>query len=423
MKKRGLLCGVLALFGLLLIGATNRPLGTNPFSGGREESGFSIHVVDEDIDDDVFEVVDADTGFTPMAADTTIKVFYEGGNGDTALVRIWGIRPKNVRSANDTLRSWTELLKVDGGDTVTTDSIYHAFNQAWLDTGEASAVRVWPAGQSNTAKRLRTIPARRISAPIAQFIFGGDDSPEVSSIEVGMSRRMNSMLDSVAWSQGGSWPKIDTLVGDSDADTSLVIPIQGAQSIGYTWKTTVKDGSLAGGGYSLTITPQVSHDSTNWFSLISNAVFTKTASANGTTIQVLYNTAGDTILAGGRNIAYIDGSRFLRWIAAYSVDTYIAGVSDSTFIALIQDRQYQPGTIGISYELRVYPNIENPVNYAADYWVMEQAYVNGSDPTKVFSWPNGLRLPKRTMIAVVARGDIDNMAGYATITGNRRTRQ
>lgn len=432
MRKNKLIYGLLALMALCLLGAANKPFGTNPFTGGRSDGGFSLQVVDEDIDDDGFEIVDADTGYTPMAADTTIKVYYDHASGDTALVRVWGIRPKNTRSVNDSLRSWTELLKVGGGDTVTTDSIYHAFNQAWLDSAENAPVYVWPAGQSHTLKRLRSIPPRRIVSPIAQFVFGNDDSPEITAIEVGLSQSASSLLDSVDWYNGRpngngvplgvtSAVSVDTLTGDTDADTSFVIPIQGIQSLGYTWQANVIDGSIAGGNYSLTITPQVSQDQANWFSLVSSAVFTKSASANATTMQVLYNTSGDTILAGGKNIAYIDGSRFLRWVAAYSVDAYLGGVSDTTFVTLIQDRQYWPGSVGISYEIRVYPNIENAVQFANDYWVLDRAYINGKPHT--FSWPDGLRLPKRTMIAVVAKGDIDDMRGFVTITGSRRTRQ
>ena len=115
--------------------AAPRPHGTNPRAGGITGAGFNVFTVDNDIDQ-AFELVTADTGFTPLAANATVKVaFLSASSGDTALVQVWGILSDVNR---DTLGYHRELLKVAGGDTVATDSTYHIYETAFLDSAVAS---------------------------------------------------------------------------------------------------------------------------------------------------------------------------------------------------------------------------------------------------------------------------------------------
>lgn len=176
----------------LWLGAASRPFGTDPFSGGYEGKAFNITVTDTDIDA-AFEVVNADSAanytYTPVATDTTVMVKYLGGNGDTALVKITGIRPKrgvgngnSYSAGRDTLAYVEKLLKVDGGDSVAVDSVLHMFEQAWVDSAKGALILVWAKGNSATGTPLVKIPKNRITSPIAHVLFGANDTPVLEQI-------------------------------------------------------------------------------------------------------------------------------------------------------------------------------------------------------------------------------------------------
>lgn len=184
-----------ALVGLAILsmGAANAPFGTNPFAGSREGQGFAFTVVDTDIDN-AFEIVNEDSGanytYTPMAADTTLRIRYFGSSGDTALVHVTGIRPKRGGAGGtmkDTLSSYHKTYKVNGGDSVSTDSVLHMFEQAWVDSGKAALIIVWSKGQSKSSAPLAKIPLRRIASPIAHLLFGSHDSPVLNQITYGVA--------------------------------------------------------------------------------------------------------------------------------------------------------------------------------------------------------------------------------------------
>lgn len=179
---------VLLAGGVLWLGAANKPFGTDPFSGGYEGKPFNITVTDTDIDA-AFEIVNADSGalytYTPIATDTTVLVKYLGSNGDTALVKITGIRPKRggaYAAGKDTLGYVEKLLKVDGGDSVAVDSVLHMFEQAWVDSAKGALILVWAKGNSATGTPLVKIPKNKITAPIAHVLFGAGDTPVLEQI-------------------------------------------------------------------------------------------------------------------------------------------------------------------------------------------------------------------------------------------------
>lgn len=156
-------------------------IGTNPFGGSQSGDGFDFVVVDSDIGTS-FELVVQDTGFTQMTVDTTLKVSYHGASaGDSAVVRLRGLRP-NSGSFRDSLAYHTETVVVDSGDTVETDSTFHIFEDAWLDSTEAQPVTVfWRLGSGGTT-RLDSIVAGTYVSPIAQRVFGNHDRPSIQRI-------------------------------------------------------------------------------------------------------------------------------------------------------------------------------------------------------------------------------------------------
>ncbi|GEM_PF-4105315 len=439
--KQKLIALVLVVVGVGFLGAAGRPFGTDPFSGSREGQGFVLHVVDTDIDE-AFEIVDEDSAgaytYTPISTDTTVMIRYYGSNGDTARVTVTGIRPKrggNGGTMKDSLSYYSRTYKVDGGDSTATDSVLHMFEQAWVDSGKASMVVVWAKGSSPTTNPLRKIPPRRITTPIAHLQFGSHDTPVLERAIFGViDSSRTALFDSVRWSQSASGVARnvmrDTLVGDTDADTSRVYRVDGLQAAQAVVTIVVSDGSSAGGNYSLTITPQVSIDSTNWIS--NGPAYSQTSSAGATTSQILfYTTASATGLgaiqiATKAQLARLDASLYLRWLTAYSVDTYKGGVSDSTFVNIRLGRQYEPSDKGVLYELRQYPNIENALQYPNDYVVRDRVRVPAGEEV-VRDYQNatsgGIELPEKCYIAVVARGDDADRSGYVTLIGKRRARR
>ena len=446
MRKWGMPAVLLAASALWL-GAAGRPFGTNPFSGDFGGDGFNIHVVDSDIDE-TFEIVDTDSGasytYTPISTDTTVMIRYNGSNGDTAIIHVTGIRPKrgNASGANysaqkDSLAWYHKMYKLDGGDSTATDSVLHMFEQVWVDSGEGNSVIVWAKGNSATSTPLRKIPPRRITAPIAHVLFGTQDTPLLEKVVYGVyDTSRTALFDSVMWSQSASGVQnkramVDTLVGDSDVDTSRVVLIDGLEALSVFITSTVVDGSIAGGEYSLTMTPQVSIDSTNWTSI--GPTFTQTASATASQSQILFyttdsGTAVPSRVATKAQRTLIDASLYLRWIVTRTVDTYKAGVSDSTFLNIRMARQYPPSDKGVVFELRQYPNIENALQYTADYVVRDRAHVlAGQEVVRDFNPAGqaggGMQLPPRCYLAIVAKGDDADRVGYVALVGKRRSRR
>lgn len=435
----------LVVAAVFLLGPASRPFGTNPFSGDIAGDGFIVHVVDTDIDE-AFEIVDEDSSdrytYTAISTDTTVMLRYAGANGDTALIHVTGIRPKrgvgtgaNYAAGRDTLAYYHKMYKLDGGDSTATDSVLHMFEQAWVDSGEANTVLVWAKGNSATSTPLRKIPPRRITSSIAHLLFGAGDTPLLEGITYGVyDTSRTALFDSVRWSQSAAGvpnlrAMVDTLVGDSDVDTTKIVRLDGLQAMSAFITSTVVDGSIAGGDYSLTMTPQVSADSTNWTSV--GPTFLQTASATASQSHILFyttdsGTAVPSRVATKAQRTLIDAALYLRWIVTRTVDGYIAGVSDSTFLNIRLARQYDPSDKGVLFELRQYPNIENALQYTNDYVVRDRVHVPaGEEVVRNFTTMTGggIYLPPRCYLAVVGRGDDADRVGYVTLIGKRRSRR
>lgn len=149
--------------------------GLNPSAGG--VGGFVVTVTDIDIGNSAFELMTADSGFTQMASDTSISVIYLGDPGDTARVHITGLYPNRGPQASDSLKYRSAQInggefKVAGGDTVVSDSVFHAFEAAYLDAPMDAALIVFSTGPSVRAAILDTIKAGDLHSPIAHRLFG-----------------------------------------------------------------------------------------------------------------------------------------------------------------------------------------------------------------------------------------------------------
>ncbi len=163
---------------------TQVQLGTNPFAGSVKGQGFDFTVTDIDVGNSAFELVTQDTGFTQMSTDAAISVTYEGSNGDTAVVILTGIRPWAAASAQraDSLRYLPQLVKVDGGDTVTVDSTNHLFENAWVDSAMGAAVVIFADAATVRGSVLDTIAANSYTLPLAHQLFGRHDRPVIDRI-------------------------------------------------------------------------------------------------------------------------------------------------------------------------------------------------------------------------------------------------
>lgn len=149
------------------------------------EGGGRVHVVDADIEA-AAEIVDADTGFTPLQANSVIRVLYLGtANTDTALVHIVGLR-------SDTTRVDT-LIRAAARNVASTAATFMAFEQAYLDTEEAAATIVY-SGSSSSANRLRDIAGGTLHDPIAQ-VYAGKGQRELVDVRFAHE----NLTDTTVW--------------------------------------------------------------------------------------------------------------------------------------------------------------------------------------------------------------------------------
>mgnify|MGYP001608225105 FL=1 len=427
------------LVATVLWAAGKNPTAIHPFAGSQEGDGFNLHVIDTNIGT-AWELVDADTGFTPFTTDTTLKIASGNVNGDSALVHITGLRKVRLGASagkRDTVQYYSMMKKVDGLDTVTTDSVFHSIEQVWIDSIEPGFVAVWATGQSPTiGPILRRITStdktNAIFSPIAHLMFGTDDTPLLESITYGMD--YPGQLDTLKWSKGGVYAKIDTLLRNSrNKDTSKVYDITSLDALAVNWRITVVAGATNGGTYALTITPQVSIDSTTWTSV--TPLISKTTSTTATTSQTVYQAATDSASLNLRaSWSDIAANNFIRWILTYSVDKTTDGNTtivnpyaataryDSTRIVAQVMRKLGQSMNGISYELREYPNAYSTIDYTKNYVVRSRAYVTPASRATVQEFPGGMRLTPHSYLAVMAKADVGDTKGYVTIIGKRRVR-
>jgi hypothetical protein len=151
MKKIIALC--LLLIAVVLSADTK---GVSPYGG--DGNRYVIHVIDTDIDA-AFEIADADSGFTPLAANAPIRVLYSAANSDTAYVRIQGIRADSV---------WVDTtMRCPGHQAQTTAATFMAFEQAYLETEKSGVVSIY-ATATSAGNQLRNIAANTLHEPIAQ---------------------------------------------------------------------------------------------------------------------------------------------------------------------------------------------------------------------------------------------------------------
>lgn len=121
-----------------------------------------LHVIDTDIDS-ALEIVDADSGFTPLKANGVINVLYEAANTDTAYINITGLRADST---------WVDTtMLVPGRQPASTAATFMAFDQAHLQHETNGIVAVYSTATSSSSM-LRTIAANVIHEPIAQIYAG-----------------------------------------------------------------------------------------------------------------------------------------------------------------------------------------------------------------------------------------------------------
>jgi len=159
---------ILSVLLLIAVSVAWGRIGMTPFDS--QDGGFVIAVSDTGVSNTAFVLVSQDTGFTQASgADSTIKVAYRGANGDTAIVHLSAIRGN---SSSDSLERDELRIKVDGADTVRTDSTYNLFEFAWVDTAKASSVIVFSRMSTPSGSRLDSIAANEIWRPDAHVFFG-----------------------------------------------------------------------------------------------------------------------------------------------------------------------------------------------------------------------------------------------------------
>ncbi len=174
----------LIVVSLLASGAWARSIGTNPFAGSNTGKGFDFTTLDVDIGNAAFELVTQDTGFTQIVTPGRIGVTFSGSpsSSDTAEVKITGVRAYAGAQFSDSLRHWTEQIRVAGLDTVRTDSSYQYFEHAWLDTAMANPIVVFSDLTTIRNSILDTIAIGLISQPRAHVIFGAHERPQLDRI-------------------------------------------------------------------------------------------------------------------------------------------------------------------------------------------------------------------------------------------------
>jgi hypothetical protein len=170
----------LALAALLLMGSAAFAQPTASADGG-----FSIYVVDRDVDATAFELVTQDTGFTQLTTASIINVAWSapGTAADTARIYVSGIRQK---AGSDSLQRVVRSVKVIGNDTVevnSTDTLI-AYETAWLDTPIAHSIIVFSSAASARNSMLDTLAANTYSSPKAHVFSGRSKRGQVENLVI-----------------------------------------------------------------------------------------------------------------------------------------------------------------------------------------------------------------------------------------------
>lgn len=164
--------------------AAAQPVGLD----GRQ--GFWIHVVDRDVDA-AFELVTADTGFTPMAVDATLMAAFDttgyagASSASTAKLYVSGIR---FNAGSDSLRRVVRAISLAGGDTsqVNAGDTLSIFESAWLDTAVNGPILVFSDIADVRGSVLDTIAAGTIWNPKAHVFAGRDEEIVLDYVDAQM---------------------------------------------------------------------------------------------------------------------------------------------------------------------------------------------------------------------------------------------
>ena len=149
---------IAALLLAMVVGVSAQMFGTDPYSGSQGRASFDFTVVDTDIDASYELVSEGVTSFTQMVADST-----------------------------PSLRYITQTISVAGADTIETDSTFHVFERAWLDSGMAAATIVFSRMASAThptTSMVDSISLNEFVNPVAHLIFGSNDSPRLERVHL-----------------------------------------------------------------------------------------------------------------------------------------------------------------------------------------------------------------------------------------------
>lgn len=149
---------------------------------------FIVHVEDNDVDT-AFELVTQDTGFTQLAVDSVLYVAFDtlagpatDGKVDTAVVYLRGIRADNANPA--ALRYFTSVLRVGGGDTLSTGAnadTFHIFESAYLDSAMNGDVVIFHTYASVVF--ANAISAGSVWQPDAHVFFGDGQRGKIEYVD------------------------------------------------------------------------------------------------------------------------------------------------------------------------------------------------------------------------------------------------
>uniref|UniRef100_A0A6H1ZBF4 Putative baseplate wedge initiator n=1 Tax=viral metagenome TaxID=1070528 RepID=A0A6H1ZBF4_9ZZZZ len=453
--------------------------GSTPYQGAAQGRGFSLTVIDNDIDA-AWELVTADTGFTALAAPDSLSVAYawlsqydslSSGAGPNILA-VWSLGDTGDESPLNNLLTpsagtpafASAVFSSGFSYTAASPVLYIYDGDSDFNLGTAAfAISLWArspvaANPSATQTVFSTASspdyikidfntAGKIvctftddAAATTDVITGTTDIYDAAWHHINVERRTNTIyltIDGADDANGALTNAAGSLDPDSvwvNAARNNTTPFQGMLDEVYV-TTETRGAEFSSYIYKRGVAPD-----TAYVHVIGISNSDTLRRSESLTVPMSAHVATDSVYKAFSQ-AWIDTAEsqpLITWSAAstprqakldsipanllhYPVAHLFFGKNDQGVLNQVIYSNF--GANAITYELRVYSDLNHIVDYTKNYDVKCPAYVASGGGPAIFDFgETGLYLGPQTYVAVWALGGGANSKGSATLVGRRSNR-
>uniref|UniRef100_A0A6M3XCR0 Putative baseplate wedge initiator n=1 Tax=viral metagenome TaxID=1070528 RepID=A0A6M3XCR0_9ZZZZ len=452
--------------------------GSTPYQGAAQSRGFSLTVIDNDIDA-AWELVTADTGFTALATPDSISVAYawlsqydslSSGEGPNILA-VWSLGDSsdesplaNFLTPNAGTASYTTAVFSNGFSYKASSANLYRYGDSDFNLGTAAfAISLWaksPAAANPSA--VQTVFSAAASpdyikidfstagkivctftddaAATTDVITGTTDIYDAAWHHINVERRTNTIyltIDGVDDANGALTNAAGSLDPDSvwvNAARNNTTPFQGMLDELYVTAET------RGAEFSSYIYKRGAAPDTAYVHVFGISNSDTLRRSEVLTVPMSAHVATDSVYKAFSQ-AWIDTAEsqpLIVWSSAatprqtkldsipanllhYPIAHLFFGKNDQGILNQVIYSNF--GANAITYELRVYSDLNHVVDYTKNYDIKCPAYVASGGGPAIFDFgPEGLYIGPQAYVAVWALGGGANSKGSATLVGRRSNR-